>query len=101
MAEELLDQPALREVLVDEPRRDLSDDAIRRDVQHYYHPVGTAHMGSDPATSVTDERGRVHGLDGVLVADASLMPRIPRANTNIPAIVIGERVAEFLLDDLR
>ncbi len=100
MAEELFDQPALREVLVDAPRRDLSDEAIRRDVQHYYHPVGTAPMGDDPADSVVNQRGRVHGMDRVLVADASLMPRIPRANTNIPAIVVGERVAELLLDDL-
>ena len=65
---------------------------------HYYHPVGTTPMGTDPADSVCDPHGRIHGLDGVLVADVSLMPQIPRANTNIPAVVIGERVASFLLD---
>ena len=42
---------------------------------------------------VTDERGRVHGVDGLTVADASLMPRTVRATTNIPTVVIGERVA--------
>ena len=97
MAEELLSQPALAAVLVDEPRRDVSDAAIRRDVQHYYHPVGTTPMGLDPATSVCDPIGRVHGLDRVVVADVSLMPQIPRGNTNIPAVVIGERIASFLL----
>lgn len=99
MAEELLGQPALRSVLIDEPARDLSDEAIRHDVQHYYHPVGTAAMGVDPASSVVDERGRVHGLDGIMVADASAMPRIPRANTNIPAIMMAERLGGLMLDD--
>ncbi len=98
MAEELLAQPALRSVLADEPGRDLSEEAIRRDVQHYYHPVGTAAMGLDPATSVCDARGRVHGLERVVVADAAAIPVIPRANTNIPTVVMGERIAQFLLD---
>lgn len=98
IAEELLDQPSLTSVLVEAPHRDRSDEAIRRDVQHYYHPVGTAAMGSDAAASVCDAEGRVHGLDRLVVADASLMPRIPRANTNIPAIVVGERIAELLLN---
>lgn len=97
LAEELLAQPALAEVLVDAPPRDRSDAAIRRDVQHYYHPVGTTPMGTDPAASVCDPRGRVNGFDGVVVADVSLMPQIPRANTNIPAVMIGERIASFLL----
>ncbi len=98
MAETLLDQPSLSSVLVGAPHRDRSDDAIRRDVQHYYHPVGTAAMGSDEHTSVCDAQGRVHGLDRLVVADASLMPRIPRANTNIPAVVVGERIAELVLN---
>jgi choline dehydrogenase len=98
MAEDLLAQPALAEVLVGAPPRDNSDEAVRRDVQHYYHPVGTTPMGLDPATSVCDPRGRVNGVPGLVVADVSLMPQIPRANTNIPAVVIGERIASFLLD---
>lgn len=97
LAEELLAQPALADVLVPEPPRDLSDAAIRRDVQHYYHPVGTTPMGLDPATSVCDPSGRVYGTERIVVADVSLMPQIPRANTNIPAVVLGERIAEILL----
>ena len=97
MAEDLLAQPALADVLLPGERRDLSDESIRRDVMHYYHPVGTTPMGIDPATSVCDPTGRVHGIDHVVVADVSLMPQIPRANTNIPAVVIGERIARTLL----
>ena len=97
MAEHLLAQPALADVLVPGPPRDLSFEAIRHDVQHYYHPVGTAMMGLDPDRSVCDQRGRVHGTDRLVVADVSLMPQIPRANTNIPAVVIGERIAALLL----
>ena len=57
-------------------------------------------MGLDGDTlAVCDARGRVRGIDGVVVADASLIPVIPRANTNMPAVMIGERVAGFLLGD--
>lgn len=61
-----------------------------------YHPCGTAPMGKrgDPA-AVVDARGRVHGLEGLFVADASIMPTIPRANTNLPSIMIGERFGEW------
>jgi choline dehydrogenase-like flavoprotein len=52
---------------------------------------------SDPR-AVVDHRGKVHGLDGLYVADASIMPLVPRANTNIPAAVVGERIAAFFLD---
>lgn len=98
MAEELLAQPALADVLVAEPVRDLSDAAVRRDVQHYYHPVGTTPMGADPTASACDPAGRVRGIDHVVVADVSLMPQIPRANTNIPAVALGERIAGLLLE---
>ncbi|HSJ91952.1 MAG TPA: GMC family oxidoreductase, partial [Ilumatobacter sp.] len=97
MAEELLAQPALADVLVPGRQRDLSPASIRRDVMHYYHPVGTTPMGVDEASSVCDPRGRVHGTERIVVADVSLMPQIPRANTNIPAVVIGERIVATLL----
>ena len=51
---------------------------------------------SDPL-AVCDGAGRVYGLEGVVVADCSLMPVIPRANTNVPAVLVGERIAETLL----
>jgi choline dehydrogenase len=71
---------------------------VRQNCLHYCHPVGTCRMGpaSDRA-AVVDSRGRIHGLDNAYVADASIMPVIPRANTNIPALVIGERIARWLL----
>jgi choline dehydrogenase len=74
-------------------------EAVRRDNLHYYHAVGTCKMGpaSDP-TAVADSRGKVHGVDNLYVADAALIPVIPRANTNIPALVVGERIAEWLLE---
>jgi len=68
---------------------------------NYWHPVGTCKMApdSDPM-GVVDHRGRVHGVDGLLVADASIMPRIPRATTAMPTVVIGERISRFLLEEL-
>ena len=72
-------------------------EGVRSDNLHYFHPVGTCKMGpeSDP-TAVVDARGRVHGVDNLYVADASIMPVIPRANTNIPALVVGERISAWL-----
>ena len=74
------------------------DDAIRRTHVHYYHPVGTCALGpaGDPL-AVCDANGRLHGLDRILVADCSLIPVVPRANTNVPAVVVGERIADGLL----
>lgn len=64
----------------------------------WYHASGTCRMGPDPAAgAVVDQRGRVHGIDGLRVFDASIMPTIPRANTNLSAIAIGERAAELLV----
>jgi choline dehydrogenase len=63
----------------------------------YWHPVGTCAMG--PATdpmAVADERGRLHGLDNVHVADASLMPVIPRANTHLTTVAVADRLGELL-----
>jgi choline dehydrogenase len=70
---------------------------VRRAVTHYVHPVGTARMGpaGDPG-AVVDQYGRVHGVAGLRVADASVMPTIPRANTNLTCIMIGERIADWL-----
>jgi choline dehydrogenase len=56
-------------------------------------------MGSDPATSVVDPRLRVRGIDGLRVADASIFPSIPTGNTNAPAIMVGEKASDLILQD--
>jgi choline dehydrogenase len=57
-------------------------------------------MGGDPA-SVVDARLRVRGVDGLRVADASVMPTMPSSNTNAPAIVVGEKAARMIVEDAR
>jgi choline dehydrogenase-like flavoprotein len=76
-----------------------SDDALRAHVARttfaVYHPVGTCRMGQD-AGAVVDEQLRVNGVDGLRVVDASVMPVVPRGNTNAPTIAIAERAADLL-----
>ncbi len=74
---------------------------IRRNVATGAHPACTARMGpaGDPM-AVADERGTVHGVNYLRIADASLMPVVPRANTNIPTIMLAERIAEWLGQEL-
>ena len=83
---------------------DLADDdaleaLIRSRADTVYHPVGTARMGSDDA-AVCDPQLRVRGIEGLYVADASIMPRLVSGNTNAPSIMIGERCADFVAADL-
>ena len=76
--------------------RDLLRDWARRACGSGYHPCSTAPMGpEDDEGAVVDQHGRVYGVEGLFVADASIMPAVPRANINIPTIMIGERFGEW------
>jgi len=87
-------QPADADRLSDE---ELVEVSIRRYAHTLYHPVGTARMGTDPE-SVVDPELRVRGVEGLRVADASVIPSLIRGHTNAPAIVIGEVAADLLRD---
>lgn len=89
-----------------DPGPDLQDedaiiDHIRRDCWTVFHQCGTARMGTDPTASVVDERLRVHGIENLRVADASIFPTIPTGNTNAPSIMVGERASDILREDFR
>jgi choline dehydrogenase-like flavoprotein len=101
-AEALAAQPAVRALCgtrhadLDRPPRSRRErrDWVRRNRWTYHHATGTCAMGpaSDRA-SVIDAHGCVHGVEGLFVADASMMPDVPSANTHIPTVMVAERLA--------
>ena len=86
----------VQDVVFPSPERELTDDAIatllRKLSASGFHPCATVPMGPDGAV---DQYGRVYGAEGLVVADASIMPTVPRANTNLTSIMIGEMVGEW------
>ena len=106
LTREIMAQPAFGPYLGHEiqPGAGLEDDAaldgfIRAHVESAYHPCGTAKMGRrDDPSAVVDPEGRVIGVDGLRVADSSIFPRITNGNLNAPSIMVGEKIADHILD---
>lgn len=101
-AREILAQPAMRDLHGGElsPGSSLTSDRdldtfIRHHVVSSYHPCGTCRMGRDPM-SVVDPECRVHGVEGLRVADASIMPLITSCNLNCPTLMIGEKASDLI-----
>ncbi|MEL6529689.1 MAG: GMC family oxidoreductase N-terminal domain-containing protein [Pseudomonadota bacterium] len=101
LSHRIADAPPLQEFgPTDRHPVDLNDDEaldslIRERADTVYHPVGTCRMGGDDE-AVVDPKLKVRGLDGLWIADASVMPKIVSGNTNAPSIMIGERCADFI-----
>lgn len=76
------------------------DEIVGKSIAGVFHPAGTCRMGSedDPA-AVTDPQGKVYGVPGLRVVDASLMPVLPRGNTNLPTIMMAEKISAGMLTD--
>ena len=86
-------QPTYADLLSD----DALDDWLRREATTGQHISGTCKMGqASDAMAVVDQHGRVHGIEGLRVVDASVMPDCIRANTNVTTMMIGERISDFI-----
>ncbi|MEJ0020947.1 MAG: GMC family oxidoreductase N-terminal domain-containing protein [Acetobacteraceae bacterium] len=102
IARAVMTAPAMAPLKVTElapgPSRTAEDEIlawVRQVAETTFHPVGTCKMGSDPM-AVVDAQLRVHGIQGLRVADASIMPTLTSGNTNAPSIMIGEKAADMI-----
>ena len=102
VARRIFEQPAFSGISTGEvapgPGADV-DTWIGQTARTNFHPVGTCRMGPDnDLGAVVDARLRVRGVEGLRVADASIMPRLTSGNTNAPSMLIGQRCADFMLE---
>ncbi len=104
----IADQPAMREVIVEElaPGPSVTTDAamlddFRRRATTVYHPTCTCRMAPDISTGVVDARLRVYGVDGLRVVDASVFPQLISGNTNAPVMMVASKASDMILEDAR
>lgn len=104
---QFIETPSFSRVVVDEvyPGRACESDEqlmqfVRDNAWTVFHPCCTCRMGEDSASSVVDSRLRVHGLQGLRIADASVFATIPTGNTNAPSMMLAERASDFILEDV-
>jgi choline dehydrogenase-like flavoprotein len=105
LARDIANRSPLRETIIKEikPGADVVDDEdlaanLRQRLMLIYHPVGTCRMSDTGEDAVVDSQLHVHGVEGLRVADASIMPIIPGGNTNAPTIMIAEKAADLIRD---
>jgi choline dehydrogenase-like flavoprotein len=103
----LMETPALRAL----QKKDMFTEGVKTDddirallrarVDTVYHPVGTCKMGTGDPLAVVDPKLKVHGLEGLRIVDASVMPTLIGGNTNAPTIMIGEKAADLIKAEMR